>query len=77
MLKKRLCLPAREELNGLIKREVRVSALTPAQQAELDSVREKVRVEWMAEQRREKENALYQGLRQKYEIVLPDRSSQQ
>ncbi len=56
---------------------VRVSALAPAQQAELDSVREKVRFEWMAEQRREMENALYQGLRQKYEIVLPDRSTQQ
>ncbi len=56
---------------------VRVSVLTPAQQAKLDSVREKVRFEWMAEQRREMENALYQGLRQKYEIVLPGRSTSQ
>jgi len=54
---------------------VLVSALAPAQQAELDSVREKVHFEWMAEQRREMENALYQGLRRKYEIVFPDRST--
>lgn len=56
---------------------LRIDAKTPVQQAELDLVREKVRFEWMAEQRREMDKALYQSLRQKYEILLPGEATPQ
>ena len=51
---------------------VRVDSVTPPQQPELGDIRDKVQYEWMAEQRRKMDKALYQGLRQKYDIVLPD-----
>lgn len=37
---------------------------------ELDAVRNKVRVEWLSEQRREMDEIFYQQLRQQYEVVV-------
>ncbi len=50
---------------------VRIDSRTTAQQPELNTVWEKVRSEWMAEQRRNMNKALYNSLRQKYHIILP------
>ena len=43
---------------------------TSARQPELDAVRDKLRNEWHAQQRRTMDEAFYQSLRQRYEIVI-------
>ncbi|MFV1993376.1 MAG: hypothetical protein ACC635_05680, partial [Acidiferrobacterales bacterium] len=45
---------------------------TAARQPELKTVRDKVRVEWMDQQRRTIDKAFYQSLRQRYEIIIED-----
>ena len=42
---------------------------------ELNAVREKVRIEWMAQQRSDMDKMFYQGLRQRYEVVIEDAAS--
>jgi len=49
---------------------VRIDSKTAAQQPELAAVRDKVRSEWMDQQRRALDKAFYQGLRQRYEIII-------
>ncbi len=49
---------------------VRINNKTPAQPAELAAVRNKVRNEWLAQQRRTMDEVFYQSLRQRYEIVI-------
>jgi len=49
---------------------VRIDSKTTAHQPELSAVREKVRIEWMNQQRRALDKAFYQGLRQRYEIII-------
>jgi len=51
---------------------VRIDSKTVARQQELAAVRDKVRNEWFAEQRRTVDKAFYQSLRQRYEIVIKD-----
>ena len=51
---------------------VRIDNKTTARQPELDKVREKVRNEWFSQQRRTMDEAFYQSLRQRYEIVIKD-----
>jgi len=51
---------------------VRIDNKTTARQPELDTVREKVRNEWFAQQRRTVDEAFYKSLRQRYEIVIND-----
>jgi len=51
---------------------VRIKNKTIAQQVELDTVREKVRSEWLAQQRRTIDADFYKSLRQRYEIVIDD-----
>jgi len=51
---------------------VRIDNKTTARQPALDAVREKVRNEWFAQQRRTMDEAFYQSLRQRYEIVIRD-----
>ena len=51
---------------------VRVDNKTVARQPALDTIREKVRNEWFAQQRRTMDEAFYQSLRQRYEIVIRD-----
>ena len=51
---------------------VRIKNKTIAQQVELDAVREKVRSEWLAQQRRTIDADFYKSLRQRYEIVIDD-----
>ena len=62
--------------SGLGYHLVRIESSTPSQQARLSDVRDKVRFEWTAEQRRNMDQALYHGLRQKYQITLPGESTQ-
>jgi peptidyl-prolyl cis-trans isomerase C len=62
--------------SGLGYHLVRIDSSTPSQQARLSDVRDKVRFEWTAEQRRNMDQALYHGLRQKYQITLPGESTQ-
>jgi peptidyl-prolyl cis-trans isomerase C len=50
---------------------IRIDSRTPAKQPELSAVRDKVRFEWMAVQKDNMNESLYQGLRQKYDIILP------
>lgn len=51
---------------------VRINSITAAIQPELNEVRGKVRSEWLAEKRRLVDESFYQGLRQRYEIVVED-----
>ena len=51
---------------------VRIDHMTTARQPELDAVRDKVRNEWLAQQRRSMDEAFYKSLRQRYEIVVAD-----
>ncbi len=49
---------------------VRIDNKTDARQPELDAVRDKVHNEWLARQRRVADEAFYQSLRQRYEIII-------
>ena len=49
---------------------VRISNKIPARAAELETVREKVRNEWQAEQRQSMNETFYESLRQRYDIVI-------
>jgi hypothetical protein len=49
---------------------VRISNKTEVQLPELNAVREKVRVEWQAQQRQDMDKVFYESLRQRYEIVI-------
>ena len=49
---------------------VRISNKTENQLPELNAVREKVRVEWQAQQRQDMNEALYENLRQRYDVVV-------
>ncbi|TDJ46120.1 MAG: peptidyl-prolyl cis-trans isomerase [Gammaproteobacteria bacterium] len=49
---------------------VRVDARTDSRQPTLDQVRDKVRVEWIAEQQRKMNEQLYPELRKRYEITI-------
>lgn len=49
---------------------VRVDARTDSGQPTLDQVRDKVRVEWIAEQQRKMNEQLYPELRKRYEITI-------
>ena len=51
---------------------VRIDHKTESRQPELDAVRDKVRNEWLAGQRRTMDEAFYKSLRQRYEIVIAD-----
>lgn len=51
---------------------LRIENKTAAIQPELASVLDKVRNEWMNQQRKIVDKAFYQGLRQRYEIVIED-----
>jgi hypothetical protein len=51
---------------------VRIDHKTAVRQPELGAVRDKVRNEWLAQQRRSMDEAFYKGLRQRYEIVVAD-----
>jgi len=51
---------------------LRVSKKTLAVQPELTAVRNKVRMEWMNQQRQVIDKAFYKSLRQRYEIVIDD-----
>lgn len=49
---------------------VRITNKKDTQKAELNSVRDKVRNEWLSEQRHTMNEMFYQNLRQRYEIVI-------
>jgi len=49
---------------------VRVDARTDSQTRSLDQVRDKVRIEWIAEQQRKINDQLYSELRKRYEITI-------
>jgi len=49
---------------------VRIGNKAKAQLPELNAVREKVRVEWQAQQRRDMDKVFYESLRQRYEIAI-------
>ncbi|PCJ88377.1 MAG: hypothetical protein COA54_03690 [Thiotrichaceae bacterium] len=49
---------------------IRISNKSEAQLPELNVVREKVRVEWQAQQRQVMDKVLYESLRQRYEIII-------
>ncbi len=49
---------------------VRIDNKTENQLPELNTVREKVRAEWQAQQRRDMDKVFYKSLRQRYEIVI-------
>lgn len=51
---------------------VRIDNKTDAEQPDLAAVRDKVRNEWLAEQRRIVDQSFYQSLRQRYEILIKD-----
>jgi len=53
---------------------VQINNKTEARLPELETVRDKVQVEWLAQQRRIMDEAFYQGLRQRYEIVINNHS---
>ncbi|MEN8133221.1 MAG: peptidylprolyl isomerase [Pseudomonadota bacterium] len=52
---------------------VRIASKTLSAQPDLEAVRDKVRIEWEAEQRQQMDESFYQSLRQRYEIVIEDR----
>jgi len=49
---------------------IRIDKKSESQLPELATVREQVRTEWMAQQRRDMDKMFYQGLRQHYEVVI-------
>lgn len=49
---------------------IRISTITPAKAVELNTVRDKVRDEWQAEQRQSMNKIFYENLRQRYDIVI-------
>ena len=49
---------------------IRISSKTPAQAVKLNTVRDKVRDEWQAEQRQSMNKIFYESLRQRYDIVI-------
>ena len=51
---------------------VRIDNKSESHLPELNAVSEKVRTEWMAQQRRNMDNIFYQSLRQRYEVVVED-----
>jgi len=51
---------------------VRISNKSEIQLPELNAVREKVHVEWQAQQRQDMEKVFYESLRQRYEIVIEE-----
>lgn len=51
---------------------VRIENKNEAEQPELAEVSDKVRIEWLAERRSKMDEAIYQSLRQRYEIVIDD-----
>ena len=51
---------------------VRIDKKSESRLPELNAVRDKVRIEWMAQQRRDMDKLFYQGLRQRYEVVIED-----
>lgn len=51
---------------------VRIDKKSESRLPELDTIREKVRTEWMAQQRRDMDKLFYQSLRQRYEVVIED-----
>jgi len=51
---------------------VRIDHKTEPRQPELHTVRDKVRNEWLAQQRRTMDEAFYKSLRQRYEIEVAD-----
>ena len=53
---------------------VRISNKIPVKIAELKSVREKVLIEWQAEQRQLMNETFYESLRQRYDIVIENAS---
>ena len=53
---------------------IRISSKTPAQAVELNTVRDKVRDEWQAEQRQSMNKIFYESLRQRYDIVIENYS---
>ena len=53
---------------------IRISSKTPAQAVNLDTVRDKVRDEWQAEQRQSMNKIFYESLRQRYDIVIENYS---
>ena len=57
-------------LSGYGPHLVRIDNKTEARLPELETVRDKVRDEWLAQQRRIMDEAFYNGLRQRYEIII-------
>ena len=53
---------------------IRISSKTPAQAVKLNTVRDKVRDEWQAEQRQSMNKIFYESLRQRYDIVIENYS---
>ena len=51
---------------------IRIDDKTPARRPELEAVRQKVRDDWTAQQRRKLDGAFYKSLRQRYEIIIED-----
>jgi hypothetical protein len=49
---------------------VRIDSRTPTRHPELDEVRDRVRDEWLADQRRRMDKAFYNGLRKRYEVII-------
>jgi hypothetical protein len=49
---------------------VRIDSRTPTRYPELDEVRDRVRDEWLADQRRRMDKAFYNGLRKRYEVII-------
>jgi len=49
---------------------VQINDKTASRQPELTEVRDKVHTEWLAQQRRDGDEAFYQSLRQRYEIII-------
>lgn len=47
-----------------------IDSKTPARQRELAEVHDKVRNEWLAQQRRIMDRSFYQGLRERYEVIV-------
>jgi peptidyl-prolyl cis-trans isomerase C len=51
---------------------VRIDSKTASQSPSLEQVRDKVRIEWLAEQQRKTNDLLYAELRKRYEITIGD-----
>ncbi len=57
-------------LSGYGPHLVRIHNKTEASLPELETIHNKVQAEWFAQQRRMMNEAFYQGMRQRYEIVI-------